>query len=580
VCALAPGFFIAGYRTWYQYRRAESELYERVQQAVRVAVRQHHDVVTGVTAVLVSERATISAGAWEHTCDAFRRSFAATALSFVVVERVAGVSRTLCEVSRGGRLPLLEDADQAAVGQALAAGRLTPGSHFLTGDSSGSRLGIVYPIPGRPAYLAVFQPLDWFKGTAEDLGLPSDAVLGLTSADGVVMARYPNDKEWVGRVVADGPLFRQMSGAADSGVTDVLGVDGVSRIYAFSRLTLGTSRPSYLLVGISTVALRQEAVTQITRTGLGFLAAALTAWLLSGLVAERLFLRQSKALVDGARKLADGDFSVRIGSEGRGSAELIQLAHALDTLAAKIQTMQQSESHRYAELSGQAVELRAANAHIEAQRLHLDGLSQELLRAQETERQQIARELHDQMGQSLTALKINLQIERSTRGDSPHLAEGFRIVDGLIAEVRDLALSLRPPLLEEQGLSGAVSYLLSSESKRSGLRTIAKLMIGEARFPPDVELAVFRIIQEAITNAVRHAAATTIVVALECDGRRLDLAIIDDGIGFDVEAVSDAGRGFGLLSMRERATLAKGSFKLTSVPGGGSTIRVSIPVSH
>ncbi len=579
VCALAPGFLIAGFLTVTWYREARTGIFDRVQQAVRMAERRHQETRAGATAILRVAERRLREQPPEEACDALTEGFAVTGLLVVVGATTNGVSRIVCQSRQDERVPLVSDADRGAISLALASGDLAPGNYFLSADASGSRLGIAFPLSAQgedAGYLVVFHPLDWFQEMSNDLGLPPGSALTIINSKGVMMARHPDPQEWVGRVIAGSPLFNLISGPAAAAVGEAEGADGLRRIYAFSRLG-NDPHASYLVVGISAAPLRKAAIVGIVRTGMGLLFATLLALLVARAVAERLVLRQSRALIAGARKLADGDLSARIDLPGNADTEMEQLAQALNNLAAKVQLMQQAEAQRYSELRAQATLLEGANAEIDAQRRRLDGLSQELLRTQEKERQQIARELHDQMGQSLTAMKINLQIEKSVRGDSTHLAESFRIVDGLIAEVRDLALSLRPALLDEQGLRGALSYLLESESKRSGLQTRSEISIGDTRFTAEIELVVFRIAQESLTNAVRYAAACALTLTLARVGNHLVLTVTDDGTGFDVDAAADSG-GFGLLGMRERAELANGQFRIDSGPGAGTSVHLTIPL--
>lgn len=206
----------------------------------------------------------------------------------------------------------------------------------------------------------------------------------------------------------------------------------------------------------------------------------------------------------------------------------------------------------------------------------LERLSRKLIEAQETERRAIARELHDDFGQVLTALKLNLQ-----RGDRD--ADSIALVDGAIARMRDLAQSLRPPLLDERGLDASLAWYAEREAKRAGVRLRLAITPFARRLPVTLEAAAFRIAQEALTNVLRHAAASAVEIELTRVDGALQLIVRDDGRGFDVAAARRRaldGESHGLINMQERATLAGGDLEIASSPGGGTSIRVRLPLSR
>jgi len=154
-------------------------------------------------------------------------------------------------------------------------------------------------------------------------------------------------------------------------------------------------------------------------------------------------------------------------------------------------------------------------------------------------------------------------------------------VDGAIARMRELALDLRPPLLDEFGLEASLRWYVEREAKRAGL--VARLALGplERRPPPVVETTCFRVAQEALTNVVRHARARRVLVELHSDGVTAHLLVRDDGVGFDAAAGpadEPADRHLGLLSMRERVALAGGEIVIASKSGSGTEVAASFPL--
>jgi PAS domain S-box-containing protein len=207
-----------------------------------------------------------------------------------------------------------------------------------------------------------------------------------------------------------------------------------------------------------------------------------------------------------------------------------------------------------------------------------------LLTAQEIERRRMSRELHDQFGQDLTALSLGLKnLEGDILPDTAgreHLRELKEIVDRLGRKTHDIAFELRPAVLDDLGLRAAVDELVRRWSHWSGI-PVGMHFAGseETRFASDVESAVYRVIQEALTNVAKHAKATAVSVIVERGGSHLTALIEDDGRGFN-PALDKNANGLGLLGMYERLSLVGGSLQVESSPGSGTTVRARIPCEH
>jgi signal transduction histidine kinase len=204
-------------------------------------------------------------------------------------------------------------------------------------------------------------------------------------------------------------------------------------------------------------------------------------------------------------------------------------------------------------------------------------LSRRLLEQQEQERGALARELHDQLGQQLVALSMNLQaieheLSPPTRARVP---ESTQIIKKMIEQVRTLAFELRPSLLDEFGLVEALRNLVRRHGERAGVRTSFTATPTDAREPVEIETACFRIAQEALSNVARHAGARHVAVNLTARDATLEVTVRDDGVGFNVEGLR---RGLGLVGMGERAELAGGRLDIESSPGAGTTLRARFPL--
>jgi ligand-binding sensor domain-containing protein/signal transduction histidine kinase len=210
-------------------------------------------------------------------------------------------------------------------------------------------------------------------------------------------------------------------------------------------------------------------------------------------------------------------------------------------------------------------------------------LARRLEVAKEEERKTIARELHDELGPTLTAVVINLQLLKDTPDvdrRSRRIAETVEMVDRTIQRVRELSLDLRPPLLDEMGLVTALRGYLETLASRSGVAIEVRGDGGLDGLPPEIEIVAFRVVQEAVTNVLRHAGARRAVVTVERAEGRLRISIEDDGKGFDVARsmeITATGKALGLLGMQERVLMLAGELEIVSTPGGGTIVRASLP---
>lgn len=222
---------------------------------------------------------------------------------------------------------------------------------------------------------------------------------------------------------------------------------------------------------------------------------------------------------------------------------------------------------------------RRAQEQLGSSREELRALSQKLLGVQEAERTRLARELHDQIGQALSAVMISLESllrpGASERRKASRVQDSMAVVEHAIEQVRTLSFDLRPSMLDDLGLGAAAAAYCKRQTKLAGLELDLDVGPLTGAPPKTVEAACFRILQEAVTNVLRHAGATRLKVRLGGDDRELDLSVEDDGRGFDPEKLREAGPGFhlGILGMRERAELVGGTVHVDSAPGRGTFVQ-------
>ena len=218
----------------------------------------------------------------------------------------------------------------------------------------------------------------------------------------------------------------------------------------------------------------------------------------------------------------------------------------------------------------------------------LQKLSAELMNAQEAERKRISQELHDELGQALTAMRINLAalekeaLPNLSRASQAKLTETGRLVDETLDHVRELSHALRPTMLDELGLVPTLRWYVTRYAERLGIRVEFEAIGLEDRPAVEIETALYRIVQEALTNIARHAQARQVHLRLACQESRLMALIEDDGIGFDAHkwmAADTASSGAGLFGMRERVARCGGTFTIQSRPGRGTRLFVELPLA-
>lgn len=309
-----------------------------------------------------------------------------------------------------------------------------------------------------------------------------------------------------------------------------------------------------LHIGISLHRVHREIAD--VRLAIGLLSLLILAAGIAAVAATTTLLtRPLSEVAAGARSIAAGDLESRV-PESRND-EIGELAAAFNEMAARV-------AERDASLRHSRDQLRL--------------LSRRLLTVQEEERVRIAREVHDELGQGLTAVKIDLlQVARGHPAVEEQLTSAGRSIDQIVEIVRRIAADLRPSILDDLGIAAALEQLLRRLRETSGLRTALDV---PADPPLDMLSAatLYRIAREGLTNVVRHAHASRVEVSLEIREGNIVLRIRDDGTGISPEQAANP-RSLGLVGMRERAELLGGQMSLDSRPGGGTILTVSLPVA-
>jgi two-component system sensor histidine kinase UhpB len=313
-----------------------------------------------------------------------------------------------------------------------------------------------------------------------------------------------------------------------------------------------------------TRALAQQSNVTLT---VSFASLGLLLSIAANYVLLRLALRPLLVLQTVSELVAGGDLSVRAAAIEQGEPHLARLAHTFNTMLDRLEDDTLALEH---------------SRHLTEQ------LTQQVISAQEEERRRIARELHDETAQSLATLGIYIDTVLSTEAEqmTPSLQAGLRrvreVVDRTLGGVRTIIADLRPSLLDDLGLAAALRWQAQHRLEPAGLRVDLQIRGEGRRLSPPVETALYRILQEAITNILKYAAANYVEIDLDLSLPNVVTARIEDnGRGFDRAALGPTlhGQGVGIFGMQERANLVGGTIQIDSAPGEGTEVRVNIPLN-
>lgn len=330
---------------------------------------------------------------------------------------------------------------------------------------------------------------------------------------------------------------------------------------------------------------RRMAISGVLFSAAGLIAAGFAA---------RQVARPLTTLTAVTRAIAAGDLSTPVPQGGwdevrdlAASSEAMrrQLQQTHAELARTNQDLERRVRERTRELELRHAELDRATALLRRREAERGVLLRRTIQAQEDERRRVARELHDSVGQFLSMVVVRLSLlERQVDAGAPAataaIGELSSLTSRAVDEVRRLAVALRPEMLDEMGLPAAVGYHAEQVLERHGIAVTLDAESLSRRLPPEVELVAFRVVQEALTNVLKHARAKNVAISLECRGGELRGVVADDGVGFEAPAQPPGprGPGVGLIGMRERVELLGGTLDVDTAPRRGTRLRFRVPV--
>ncbi len=561
-----------------QERRGKiTALRQRSQDIVKLSARKEEEMILGTRQLLrvVAASSQVQMGRWGECNDLLRTLFAdyPRYANLGVIKTNGDVAASALPATNRSNL-----ADRLYFQRALSSRAFSIGDYEVGRITGARTVNLAYPVldPSGQVQAVVFAALDlaWLNGSDYALQkmLPEGAAWTKIDTNGMILVRHPALAKWL---VAD-PLPQKPTLdailAQKNGVMEAVDPKGVRVLYDF------TSTRSALLAGdvVSLLSIPEKVLfAEPNRVMMRNLASV---GIVAGLVlvlgwigSHYLILRPIQALVDFTARLAAGDHSARTGLP-RARDELRQLMLSFDQMA---EALQQREMAR-----------QRAEGRLRESTQRLQVLSRRLVEVQETERRHLARELHDEIGQALTVAELDLQAMLQSPGAdalAPRLKESLQVVERVQEQVHDLALNLRPSMLDDLGLEAALRWYTGRQATLAGLQAKVRADPMEQRLDPMIETECYRVAQGALTNVVKYAKAHTVTVELSKndDDQQLHLSVRDDGVGFDVASVRERavrGASLGLLSMEERATLAGGRLEYDSAPGRGTEVHAWFPL--
>jgi signal transduction histidine kinase len=447
------------------------------------------------------------------------------------------------------RLPMTQDME--AVRRASES-RL-PDVSDLTRDALTGEWCVAINVPvfrdGKLAYLLGLNIAPLLPRMLKDLHLPDDWLVNVADRQGYTIDRSLDAGEYVGRLGR--PDVLAVLRKSDEGWLPLVSRDGIPIYNAFAHVRFSGWIVS---VGIPDVVLFGPVRFTTSVLVLAGIATLVVGVLLAILIGRRI-ARAITALVGYAEIVGRGE---SIGSHDTGIIETNAVVQSLRRASERLQ---------------QSAQERAV-------------LLDRTVTAQEAERKRIARELHDSLGQYLTALRLGFANIEPLCADNlltrQRLAELKDLAGDIGSELNRIAWELRPRALDHLSLRRAAIQFLEDWADRSGVQIDLEVGLDDRRLPPTVETAVFRVLQEAITNVVKHSGADRVAVVLNASDREVSLIVEDDGKGFDAaDGSAELALGIGhlgLLGLRERLALVGGSLEVESTPRSGTTVYARIPL--
>jgi signal transduction histidine kinase len=478
----------------------------------------------------------------------------------------------------GDKLPATTGID--AIRRVVATGQPDI-SDLTTGAVSGQPV-IAISIPvlrdDRLAYVLSFNIAARLPKILAQLDLPPDWIVAISDREGVTIARSRDADRYVGQIVRQAIMKHYR--ASNDGWFPTTSRDGIPVYNSFTHVKLAGWAVAIGIPDAILFAPVRHSTLILVLVGLVTMCAAL----LMASAIGRHIARPISELVAYAERVGRGE---RLPVHPTGIEETDAVARSLHHAGEQLHQSGEARERAARELRESEQKYRALAEALAAANEERGVLLHRTVVAQEAERKRIARELHDSLGQYLTALRLGFDaIAPICATDETALRRVSALKDitaELGREFSRMAWELRPMALDDLGLRNAITQYLEEWAERSGLRIDLEITLGDRRLPAAVETGLFRVLQEAITNVIKHSGADQVGVVLEATNGEVRLIVEDNGRGFQFDEGTDIALGrthLGLLGVRERLALVNGSLEVESSMHGGTTVYACVPIGE
>ena len=571
--AVIPAWIAIAFTAAEQRRIAVAKIQQNVLQLVESSAREEEQVLQGTRQILIALANFVrETNGKPSECSEFCTDLLKQFKRYANLGAIKPNGEVFCSA-----VPLKEQAnaaDRTWFQRAVASGDFAFGDYQVGRITGKPVLVLAYPFPfvAGESTAVVFAALDleWLNRYILKIEsqLPDGFTITQMDKNAVILARQPDAEQWVGRSMIKNASFREIL-SKKKGVIEAIGDQDTHYIYAFAQLKSSLRKqPVYMILGIPSQLAFADSNRALRRNlillGIVALLAILAAWFGGDL----FIMRQVKAMAQASRQLATGEMSARTGLN-YGNGELGQLAKTFDEMASALEQRQMERERAEMELKRSQELFRSLSAHLQEVR--------------EDERTRIARRIHDDLGQALTALKIDLAwLNKKLASNQDPVREKLQsmvtLINETVATVHNVSEDLRPGILDDFGLSAAIEWQAEEFQKRTGIECRISLASDESNLNKEKSTNLFRIVQESLTNVIRHADATKVEINLsEKDGMLL-LEIVDNGKGISKDAITNP-KSFGLIGIKERVHSLGGEVDIVGTPHEGTRLMVTMSIS-
>jgi signal transduction histidine kinase len=573
VCVI-PAWGMIAYTASEQRRIAVGEIQRNVLQLAEFIAHEEEQILQGARQLLIALTKFIQKeDSQPSECNNFSADLLKQFRRYANIGAVKPNGEVYCSAVPFDHTP--NAADQLWYRRAVETGDFAVGDYHVGRITGKPVLVLAYPSfnAARDTRAVVFAALDlqWLNQHKFDIEdqLPDDFTITQIDENGVILAHQPASDQSPGPTMLSNFLVKEIL-SKKKGEIRAPGAQGKAFIYAFAPVHSSLrNRQVYVILGLSEKYAFADSNRILTRNltllGIVALAALLAAWFGSDL----FIMRQVKAMTQASRRLAAGEMSARTGLDYE-SGELGQLSQTFDEMAAALEQRQAERQRTEMELTRSQELFRSLSTHLQEVR--------------EEERTRIARKIHDDVGQAMTALKIDLSwLDKKLPDDQDLIREKLRSMAALINEsietVHNVSEDLRPGILDDFGLSAAIEWQAEEFQKRTGIECRTSLPPDEIELSRENSTNLFRIVQESLTNVIRHANATKVQINFKEEDGILLLEVVDNGRGISGSAIRNP-KSFGLIGIKERVHSLGGEVDFAGIPNAGTRVTVKLPSSE